>query len=112
MIWFLFITILLNGYAVSSETYSHVILLFSGLSTFTWLTNIIFPAYLSINDIYDEVIKKDGGVGMDLERVNSSLDQLGCQTLDESYSVGTSILVPLISAQQLNLIFQPRYHPC
>ncbi|KAI3458145.1 hypothetical protein Pfo_014808 [Paulownia fortunei] len=34
-------------------------------------------AYLSINAIYDEVIKKEGGLGMDFERIRASLDQLG-----------------------------------
>ncbi|KAK6155696.1 hypothetical protein DH2020_009944 [Rehmannia glutinosa] len=52
-------------------------------------------AYLSMNAIYDEVIKKEGGLGMDFERIRVSLDQLGCETLstglDESYSIGTHL---------------------
>lgn len=55
-----------------------------------------FSASLSINDIYDEVIKKDGGLGMDLERVRASLIQLGCQIpttgIDETYSIDTHTL--------------------
>ncbi|KAK4384980.1 hypothetical protein Sango_2622000 [Sesamum angolense] len=39
-------------------------------------------AYLSINAIYDEVIKKEGGLGMDFERIRASLEQLGCQCLE------------------------------
>lgn len=67
---------------------------------------VLFPADLSINDIYEEVIKKDGGVGMDLDRVQTSLEQLGCETLAtdmESYSIGTFILfLPFILMQPLS----------
>lgn len=65
--------------------------------------------YLSINDIYDEVIKKDGGVGMDLERVNSSLDQLGCQTLDESYSVDIKSIIQKAQNEEVQSIILKRY---
>ncbi|EYU23673.1 hypothetical protein MIMGU_mgv1a007294mg [Erythranthe guttata] len=53
--------------------------------------------YLSINAIYDEVIKKEGGLGMDFERVRSLLDQLGCETLssgmDESYCIDFNLFI-------------------
>ena len=52
-----------------------------------------FAASLSLNAIYDEVIKKEGGLGMNLERIRASLVQLGCEMpmiqIDETYSIGT-----------------------
>ncbi|KAH6835768.1 hypothetical protein C2S53_002957 [Perilla frutescens var. hirtella] len=69
--------------------------------------------YLSINDIYDEVIKKDGGVGMDLERVQTSLDQLGCQTLstdiDESYSVDIKSIIQMAQNEEVESMILKRY---
>lgn len=41
------------------------------------------------------MIKRDGGLGMDLERIRASLVELGCETplmaIDETYSVGKHI---------------------
>ncbi|XP_057802752.1 uncharacterized protein LOC131018028 isoform X1 [Salvia miltiorrhiza] len=68
--------------------------------------------YLSINDIYDEVIKKDGGVGMDLERVQTSLEQLGCQTLStdiESYSVDIKSIVQMAQNEEVESMILKRY---
>ena len=50
---------------------------------------------MSINDIYDEVIKKKGGLGMNLERIRASLVELGCEMpmLVEEYSIGTLFLL-------------------
>lgn len=57
---------------------------------------MLFPASLSINAIYDEVIKTDNGLGMDFERIRAALEQLGCQDsptdIEENYSVGTHTL--------------------
>lgn len=51
-----------------------------------------FVASLSLDDIYNEVIKKEGGIGMNFERVRASLVQLGCEIpmmeLVETYSIG------------------------
>ncbi|KAL0304271.1 UNVERIFIED_CONTAM: hypothetical protein Sradi_6295200 [Sesamum radiatum] len=70
-------------------------------------------AYLSINAIYDEVIKKEGGLGMDFERIRASLEQLGCQCLetglDESYSIGTHSLHATISMQLVESVVLRRY---
>ncbi|KAL0400744.1 UNVERIFIED_CONTAM: hypothetical protein Slati_4104300 [Sesamum latifolium] len=73
-------------------------------------------AYLSINAIYDEVIKKEGGLGMDFERIRASLEQLGCQCLetgvDESYSIGTHSLHATISMQLVKWYFLARHFLC
>ncbi|KAL2543753.1 RNA polymerase III subunit RPC82 family protein [Forsythia ovata] len=67
-------------------------------------------ASVSINDIYDEVIKKDGGLGMDLERVRASLVQLGCQIpttgIDETYSIDLKNIIELAQNEEVRC-FRP-----
>ncbi|XP_047938408.1 DNA-directed RNA polymerase III subunit rpc3 isoform X2 [Salvia hispanica] len=67
---------------------------------------------LSINDIYEEVIKKDGGVGMDLDRVQTSLEQLGCETLAtdmESYSIDIKSFIQMAQNQEVESMILKRY---
>lgn len=63
-----------------------------------------FAASLSLDDIYDEVIKKEGGIGMNLERVRASLEQLGCQIpvmeIDKTYSIGIVLTYFYFSGQE------------
>ncbi|KAL3837694.1 hypothetical protein ACJIZ3_022285 [Penstemon smallii] len=69
--------------------------------------------YLSINAIYDEVIKKDGGLGMDFERVRLSLEQLGCQTIengiDESYSIDLKGIIEMAQNEEVESVIMKRY---
>ncbi|KAL9152326.1 hypothetical protein ABFS82_11G115200 [Erythranthe guttata] len=71
--------------------------------------------YLSINAIYDEVIKKEGGLGMDFERVRSLLDQLGCETLstgmDESYCIDIKEIIELSQNEEVESLVMRRYGP-
>ncbi|CAI9755120.1 unnamed protein product [Fraxinus pennsylvanica] len=70
-------------------------------------------ASLSINDIYDEVIKKDGGLGMDFERIRASLVQLGCQIpttgIDETYSIDLKNIVELAQNEEVESVVLKRY---
>ncbi|KAL2556066.1 RNA polymerase III subunit RPC82 family protein [Forsythia ovata] len=70
-------------------------------------------ASMSINDIYDEVIKKDGGLGMDLERVRASLVQLGCQIpttgIDETYSIDLKNIIELAQNEEVESVVLKRY---
>ncbi|KAL2533838.1 RNA polymerase III subunit RPC82 family protein [Abeliophyllum distichum] len=70
-------------------------------------------ASMSINDIYDEVIKKDGGLGMDLERVRVSLVQLGCQIpttgIDETYSIDLKNIIELAQNEEVESVVLKRY---
>ncbi|KAL1550333.1 DNA-directed RNA polymerase III subunit rpc3-like [Salvia divinorum] len=67
---------------------------------------------LSINDIYEEVIKKEGGVGMDLDRVQTSLEQLGCETLAtdmESYCIDIKSFIQMAQNQEVESMILKRY---
>ncbi|KAL2465546.1 RNA polymerase III subunit RPC82 family protein [Abeliophyllum distichum] len=70
-------------------------------------------ASMSINDIYDEVIKKDGGLDMDLERVRASLVQLGCQIsttgIDETYSIDLKNIIELAQNEEVESVVLKRY---
>ncbi|KAK4431484.1 hypothetical protein Salat_0910500 [Sesamum alatum] len=70
-------------------------------------------AYLSINAIYDEVIKKEGGLGMDFERIRVSLEQLGCQCLetgiDESYSIDIKGIIETSQTEEMESVVLRRY---
>ncbi|GFP82228.1 hypothetical protein PHJA_000366000 [Phtheirospermum japonicum] len=62
-------------------------------------------SYLSLNAIYDEVIKKEGGLGMDFERIRVSLDHLGCETLsvglDDSYSIDIKGIIEMAQNEEV-----------
>ncbi|KAG8381316.1 hypothetical protein BUALT_Bualt06G0109700 [Buddleja alternifolia] len=70
-------------------------------------------AYLSINAIYDEVIKKEGGLGMDFERISVSLEQLECQTLsvglDETYSIDIKRIIEMAQSEEVESVIWTRY---
>jgi len=74
----------------------------------------LFAVPQSINAIYDEVIKREGGLGMDLERIRASLDDLGCEAplmeIDETYSVGMHIYQHMIF--HCNIILRKSSNPC
>lgn len=59
---------------------------------------------LSLDSIFEEVMKSEAGRSMTMDRVRASLDQLGCPSsmgIDESYSVGT--VYPIFSFQLLSV---------
>nr|GMD75274.1 DNA-directed RNA polymerase III subunit rpc3 isoform X1 [Ipomoea batatas] len=70
-------------------------------------------ASLSINSIYDAVIKKEGGLGMDFERIRAALVQLGCETplipIDESYSIDLKNIIELARTEEVEPIVLKRY---
>lgn len=74
---------------------------------------VLFSAYLSINAIYDEVIKKEGGLGMDFERIRASLEQLGCQCLetgvDENYSIDIKGIIESAQTEEVESVVLRRY---
>lgn len=66
---------------------------------------IRFAVPLSLNSIFEEVMKSEAGRSMTLDRVRASLVQLGCSpsmAIDESYSVGIITFFPfrLISVEK------------
>ncbi|VFQ87948.1 unnamed protein product [Cuscuta campestris] len=70
-------------------------------------------APVSIDSIYDAVITKEGGIGMDLERIRSSLAQLGCEVplvpLDESYSIDLKNIIEMAKIEEVEPIVWRRY---
>ncbi|KAL8543987.1 hypothetical protein ACS0TY_004511 [Phlomoides rotata] len=70
-------------------------------------------AELSINAIYDEVIKKEGGLGLDVERVITSLEQLGCEThltdSDDSYCVDIKDIIERARNEEVESMVLRRY---
>lgn len=69
-----------------------------------FLIILFFAVPLSLNSIYEEVIKSEAGRNMTIDRVSASLVQLGSppfvREFDESYSVG--IIQPFF---HLNLVW-------
>ncbi|XP_055832088.1 uncharacterized protein LOC129901009 isoform X2 [Solanum dulcamara] len=67
----------------------------------------------SINAIYDEVIKREGGLGMDLERIRASLVELGCEAplmeIDETYSVDLKNIIEQARIEEMESIVLKRY---
>ncbi|KAJ8543100.1 hypothetical protein K7X08_005623 [Anisodus acutangulus] len=67
----------------------------------------------SINAIYDEVIKREGGLGMDLERIRASLVELGCEVplmaIDETYSVDLKNIIEQARIEEVESIVLKRY---
>ncbi|CAN4101484.1 unnamed protein product [Withania somnifera] len=67
----------------------------------------------SINAIYDEVIKREGGLSMDLERIRASLDELGCEAplmaIDETYSVDLKNIIEQARIEEVESIVLKRY---
>lgn len=67
----------------------------------------------SINAIYDEVIKREGGLGMDLERIRASLTELGCEAplleIDETYSVDLKNIIEQARIEEVESIVLKRY---
>ncbi|CAH9087608.1 unnamed protein product [Cuscuta europaea] len=70
-------------------------------------------ASLSISSIYDAVITKEGGLGMDLERIRGSLVQLGCEVplipIDESYSIDLKNIIEVARTEEVEPIVLKRY---
>ncbi|EPS59613.1 hypothetical protein M569_15192, partial [Genlisea aurea] len=70
-------------------------------------------ASLSINAIYDEVIKKEQGLGMDFQRVRASLEQLGCETvstgLDENYIADLKRHIEMAQDEELESLVLQRH---
>ncbi|CAH9080096.1 unnamed protein product [Cuscuta epithymum] len=70
-------------------------------------------ASLSINSIYDAVITKEAGLGMDLERIRGSLVQLGCEVplipIDESYSIDLKNIIEVARTEEVEPIVLKRY---
>lgn len=68
----------------------------------TYFIHVTVP--LSLDSIFEEVMKSEAGRSMTLDRVRASLDQLGCPSsmgIDESYSIGT--VYPIFSFQLLSV---------
>ncbi|PIN21107.1 RNA polymerase III (C) subunit [Handroanthus impetiginosus] len=69
--------------------------------------------YLSINAIYDKVIKKEGGLGMDFDRIRSSLAQLGCQSITtgphESYSIDINGIIEMAQIEEAESVVLRKY---
>ncbi|XP_059298824.1 uncharacterized protein LOC132051673 [Lycium ferocissimum] len=67
----------------------------------------------SINAIYDEVIKREGGLGMDLGRIRASLGELGCKAplmeIDETYSVDLKNIIEQARIEEVESIVLKRY---
>ncbi|KAK4357478.1 hypothetical protein RND71_023088 [Anisodus tanguticus] len=67
----------------------------------------------SINAIYDEVIKREGGLGMDLERIRASLVELGCEAplmaIYETYSVDLKNIIEQARIEEVESIVLKRY---
>ncbi|KAL3521537.1 hypothetical protein ACH5RR_019686 [Cinchona calisaya] len=70
-------------------------------------------ASVSINAVYDEVIKKQGGLGMNLERIRACLVELGCEMptirIDEEYSIDLKSIIELAQNEEVESIVLKRY---
>ncbi|KAI5675127.1 hypothetical protein M9H77_06077 [Catharanthus roseus] len=70
-------------------------------------------ASLSLDDIYDEVIKNEGGLGMNLERIRAALVQLGCEMpmiqIDETYSIDLKNIIDACQNEEVESIVLKRY---
>ncbi|XP_073031403.1 uncharacterized protein [Primulina eburnea] len=69
-------------------------------------------ANLSVNAIYDEVIKKDGGIGMDFDRIRASLAQLGCTRSSadgETYSIDLKGITEKAKNEEVESVVLKRY---
>ncbi|GER51006.1 DNA-directed RNA polymerase III subunit RPC3 [Striga asiatica] len=70
-------------------------------------------AYLSLNEIYPEVIKKEGGLGMDLERIKVSLEQLGCEIvsagLEDTFSIDIRRFVEMAQNEEVESVVMRRH---
>ncbi|XP_059451739.1 DNA-directed RNA polymerase III subunit rpc3-like [Corylus avellana] len=68
---------------------------------------------LSLNTIFEEVMKSEEGRGMTLDRVRASLVQLGCSSsargTDESYSIDLKKIVELAQNDEVESIVLKRY---
>ncbi|XP_059432515.1 uncharacterized protein LOC132165849 isoform X2 [Corylus avellana] len=71
------------------------------------------PVPLSLNTIFEEVMKSEEGRGMTLDRVRASLAQFGCSPsargTDESYSIDLKKIVELAQNDELESIVLKRY---
>ncbi|KZV36479.1 DNA-directed RNA polymerase III subunit rpc3-like [Dorcoceras hygrometricum] len=73
---------------------------------------VVESAYLSINAIYDEVIKKDGGIGMDFDHIRASLAQLGCTCSSadgEAYSIDLKGITDKAQSEEVESVVLKRY---
>ncbi|XP_051138529.1 uncharacterized protein LOC127256521 [Andrographis paniculata] len=70
-------------------------------------------AYHSINDIYDEVIKMEDGVGIDIGRVRATLEQIGCEPsptdIDEVYSIDLQRIIEMAQNEEVESLVSRRY---
>ncbi|XP_073129743.1 uncharacterized protein [Henckelia pumila] len=67
---------------------------------------------LSVNAIYDEVIKKDGGLGMDFDRIRASLSQLGSTRSSadgETYSIDLKGITEKAQNEEVESVVLKRY---
>ncbi|XP_059629258.1 uncharacterized protein LOC132271795 [Cornus florida] len=64
---------------------------------------------LSMDAIYEEVIKSIDGRTMTLELVRVSLVQLGCHPLDETYSIDLKSIIELAQNEEVESIVLKRY---
>ncbi|KAL6541575.1 hypothetical protein OROGR_011061 [Orobanche gracilis] len=67
---------------------------------------------MSLNAIYDGVIKKEGGIGMDFERTRVSLHQLKCETskgVDENYSIDIKSIIEQAQNEEVEAVVLKRY---
>ncbi|KAL3653528.1 hypothetical protein CASFOL_003209 [Castilleja foliolosa] len=69
--------------------------------------------YLSLNAIIEEVIKKEDGLGMNLDRIEFSLKDLGCETLsvglEDSYSIDIKGIIEMAQNEEVESVVLKRY---
>ncbi|KAF3432981.1 hypothetical protein FNV43_RR24083 [Rhamnella rubrinervis] len=67
---------------------------------------------LSLDSIFEEVMKSEAGRTMTLDRVRASLDQLGCPSsmgIDDSYSIDLKKIIELSQNEEVESIVLNRY---
>lgn len=68
---------------------------------------------LSVDTIFDEVIKSEEGRSMNVDRVRASLEQLGCHNptigLDETYSIDLKYIIELAQNHEVESIVLKKY---
>ncbi|GAA0158420.1 DNA-directed RNA polymerase [Lithospermum erythrorhizon] len=68
---------------------------------------------LSVNAIYDQVIKKEAGLGMNLESTRAALGQLGCEDAmlgtDDSFSIDLKTIIEIAQNEEVESIVLKRY---
>ncbi|XP_062078637.1 uncharacterized protein LOC133783115 [Humulus lupulus] len=64
---------------------------------------------LSMNTIFEEVMKSEVGRSLTLDRVRASLVQLGCSPSDETYSIDLKKIIELAQNEEVESIVLKRY---